>query len=184
MGRPEHLVHSSHGGTHPQTNGSAQTSLGRLLFILLQTVLFHDVQCKYLAKHPLSVAPQIPFFDIEYADDTVLIARTGEHMQDLLRFVQNETSKHNLHLNMDKTKLILYNSDNSIAFRDGSLIQQASSVIYLGGLTDEPGKPGPEVRRRLGEARQVFQKLKRVWKRAGLSEAFRLQGLCCSQTNL
>ena len=27
MGCPEHLVHSSHGGTHPQTNGSTQTPL-------------------------------------------------------------------------------------------------------------------------------------------------------------
>ena len=59
-------------------------TLSPLLLILLQTVLFHDVQCKYLAKHPLSVTHQLPFFDIEYADDAVLLARTGERMQDLL----------------------------------------------------------------------------------------------------
>ena len=144
-------------------------TLSPLLFILLQTVLFYDVQTKYLAKHPLSVTPQIPFFDIEFADDTVLIARTREHMQDLLWYVQDEASKYNLHLNMDKTKLVLYNSDASIAFRDGSLVQQVSSIVYLGGLIDQTGKPGPEVRRRIGEARQVFQKLKRVWRHAGLS---------------
>lgn len=144
-------------------------TLSPLLFILLQTVLFHDVQSRYLTKHPLSVTPQIPFFDIEFADDTVLIARTGEHMQDLLWYVQDEASKYNLHLNLDKTKLILYNSDTSIAFRYGSLVQQVSSVVYLGGLIDETGKPGPEVRRRISESRQVFQKLKRVWRHAGLS---------------
>ena len=126
-------------------------TLSPLLFILLQTVLFYDVQTKYLAKHPLSVTPQIPFFDIEFADDTVLIARTREHMQDLLWYVQDEASKYNLHLNMDKTKLVLYNSDASIAFRDGSLVQQVSSIVYLGGLIDQTGKPGPEVRRRIGE---------------------------------
>ena len=54
-----------------------------LLFILLQTVLFYDVQTKYLAKHPLSMTPQIPCFDVEFADDTILIARTREHIQDL-----------------------------------------------------------------------------------------------------
>jgi hypothetical protein len=70
---------------------------------------------------------------------------------------------------MDKTKLVLYNSDASIAFRDGSLVQQLSSIVYLGGLIYQTGKPGPEVRRRIGEARQVFQKLKRVWRHAGLS---------------
>ena len=74
-------------------------------------------------------------------------------MQDLLWYVQDEASKYNLHLNLDKTKLILYNSDTSIAFRDGSLVQQVSSVVYLGGLIDETGKPGPEVRRRISESR-------------------------------
>ena len=90
-------------------------------------------------------------------------------MQDLLWYVQDEASKYNLHLNMDKTKLVLYNSDASIAFGDGSLVQQVSSIVYLGGLIDQTGKPGPEVRRRIGEAGQVFQKLKRVWRHAGLS---------------
>ena len=52
---------------------------------------------------------------------------------------------------MDKTKLVLYNSDASIDFRDGSLVQQVSSIVYLGGLIDQTGKPGPEVRRRIGE---------------------------------
>ena len=75
--------------------------------------------------------------------------------------MQDEASKYNKHLSMDKTKLIPYYSDHSIAFRDGSLVQQVSSVIYLGGLIDESGKPGPELRRRIGEARQVFQTLKK-----------------------
>ena len=72
---------------------------------------------------------------------------------------------------MDKTKFILYNnSDNFIAFRDGSLVQQVSFVIYLGELMDESGRPGPEGRRRIGEARLVlFQKLKGIWRHAGLS---------------
>ena len=91
-------------------------TLSPLLFLLLQTVLFYDVQTKYIAKHPLSVAPQIPFFDIEFANDTILIARTREHLQDLLWYVQDKASKYNLHLNMDKTKLVLYNSELPLPF--------------------------------------------------------------------
>ena len=105
----EVLLDNQISGCKEQKSGIRQgCTLGPLLFILLQTVLFHDVQCKYLAKHPLSVIPQIPFFDIEYADDTVLIARTGKHMQDLLCFVQDKASKYNLYFNMDKIKFILY----------------------------------------------------------------------------
>ena len=90
------------------------------------------MQVAYLNKHPLSVTPQIPFFDVEFADDTVLIARTQQHMQDLLWFVQDEASKYNLLLNTDKTKLILYNSEATVAFRDGNLVPQVSSIVYLG----------------------------------------------------
>ena len=105
-----------------------------LLFILLQTVLFYDVEAAYLGRHPLSVTPQIPFFDVEYADDTRLIARAHEHMQTLLDLVQREAVKYNLLLNFAKTKLVLYNSDASVYFADGSEVQKVSSVVYLGGL--------------------------------------------------
>ena len=150
-------------------------TLSPLLFILLQTVLFHDVQQQYLRKHPLANTPRLPFFDVEFADDTVLIARTQEQMQDLLLIVQEEAAKYNLHLNLDKTKLILYNSEGKIFFSNGDPVPRVSSIVYLGGLVEETGRPGPEVRRRIGEARTVFQSLKRVWKHAGLSTKKKLQ---------
>ena len=157
-------------GCREQRSGIRQgCTLSPLLFIILQTVLFHDVEQEYLRRHPLAVTPQIPFFDVEFADDTVLIARTQENMQTLLLLVQEEAAKYNLHLNRDKTKLILYNSDASIHFQDGSQVQRVTSIVYLRGLIDNTGKPGPEVRRRLGEARVAFQNLKRVWRHAGLS---------------
>ena len=162
-------------------------TLSPLLFILLQTVLFHDAQLQHKHKHPLATTPHLPFFDVEFADDTVLIARTREQMQDLLLLVQQEAAKYNLHLNLDKTKLILYNSDASVVFSNGDPVPQVSSIVYLGGLIDKNGRPGPEVRRRIGEARAVFQKLKRVWRHAGLSKlkkAADLQGVRGIQAHL
>lgn len=63
--------------------------------------------------------------------------------------MQTMAAKHNLHLNHDKAKLILCNSDASIHFQTGVPVQQVSSLVYLGGLIDHTGKPGPEVRHRL-----------------------------------
>ena len=124
-------------GCKEQRSGIIQgCTLSPLLFILLQTVLFHDVQLASLNKHPLSVTPQIPFFDVEFADDTVLIARTQKHIQDLLWFVQDEASKYNLHLNTDKTKLIIYNSEATVAFRDGTWFHRCPlSYIWGASLT-------------------------------------------------
>ena len=45
-------------------------TLSPLLFILLQTVLFHDVQQQYPRKHSLANTPRLPFFDVEFADDS------------------------------------------------------------------------------------------------------------------
>ena len=123
-------------------------------------MLFSDAQERFLALHPLATTPTIPFFDIEFADDTVLIRRTQQQTQDLLALVQEEAAKYNLHLNKDKTE---------VAFSDGTPAPKTQSIIYLGGLIDHMGRPGPEVRRRIAEARQVFRSLIRVWKHARLS---------------
>ena len=161
--------------TYQQNSGIRQgCTLSPLLFILLQIVLFSDVQERFLALHPLAITPTIPFFDIEFADDTVLICRTQQQMQDLLALVQEEAAKYNLHLNKDKTKLIAYNTEQEVAFSDGTPLPKTQSIIYLGGLIDHMGRPGPKVRRRIAEARQVFCSLIRVWKHARLSTGKKL----------
>jgi len=91
-----------------------------LLFIVLQTVMFHDIEREFLGKYPLAITPTVPFFDVEFADDTVLISRNSEHLQRLLHLVQREAAKYNLYLNLGKCKLVLYNTEIAIFFIDGS----------------------------------------------------------------
>ena len=66
-----------------------------LWFILWQTVLFHDVQVKYLARHPLAT-PNLPVFDVQFADDTVLLAKTGNTFKFKIFFGLCKTKPQNI----------------------------------------------------------------------------------------
>ena len=87
-----------------------------LLFIALQTVIFYDIEREFLGKYPLAILPTLPFFNVEFADNTVLISRNSEHLQRLLYLIQREAAKYNLHLNLGKYKLVLYNTETAIFF--------------------------------------------------------------------
>ena len=73
-------------------------TLSPLLFISLQTVMFHDIEREFLGKYPLATTSTVPFFDVEFAGDTVLISRNNEHLQRLLHLVQRKAAKYNFRL--------------------------------------------------------------------------------------
>ena len=67
--------------TYQRNSGIRQDyTLSSLLFILLQIALFSDIQEHFLPLYPLATIPFIPFFDIEFAADIVLIYRTQQQI--------------------------------------------------------------------------------------------------------
>lgn len=61
----------------------------------------------------------------------------------------------NLHLNLAKCKLVLYNTDTDIFFSAGSKVPKATSVVYLGTLIESKGRPGHEAPKKIQDARQI-----------------------------
>ena len=79
----------------------------------------------------------MPFFDVEFADDIVFIARTAEHIQSLLHNVQQEAAI------CIKSENISYNSDAVLYSSNGNRMPQVSWMVHVEGLNHQSGKPGP-----------------------------------------
>ena len=62
---------------------------------------------------------------------------------------------------------------NSVLFSNGDPAPRISSIVYLGGLIE--GKPGPEVRRRIGKTKIAFRNLMRNWRHATFTRSRKLQ---------
>ena len=52
----------------------------------------------------------------------------------------------------------------------GQPLSTKDEAVYLGGLISTDGRPKAELTRRLGEARQLFDKLASVWRHANMSK--------------
>ena len=89
-----------------------------------------------------------PFLDwvsqqILYADDTLLILRTKEALEELLHEIELESEYYGLSLNLPKCELIEMNGNQDIEFRSGEH-ETRWKCKYLGGiLAKQKTDPSP-----------------------------------------
>ena len=73
--------------------------LSPFLFVIFMTVLFEDIDQQYFALNPSRKRSVVDIWDLEYADDTVLIALTHTQLRTLLQLVETEAAFYNMKLN-------------------------------------------------------------------------------------
>jgi hypothetical protein len=138
-------------------------------------MIMEDVQEKYIELHgslPWIFSASTPLWDLEYADDTVLLGRSSEVVQNFLDILVTVAKSHGLELNHDKCEHLAIHSDNSIYFNDESfsaLIPKVDFVKYLGVLLCPNADSGREVSRRLNQARAAFKLLSPFFKNRSLT---------------
>eukprot|EP00969_Alexandrium_andersonii_P073056 3223530-Alexandrium_andersonii.AAC.1 len=86
---------------------------------------------------PLALTPVFSYPDVEYADDTVIIAKVAEAATMALQALQEKASHRGLFLNMGKTKEVAMNSDLRVTpqgteVKDLSGLYSAKALVWIG----------------------------------------------------
>ena len=86
--------------------------------------------------------------NLRYADDTTLVAESGEELKNLLMKVKKESEKVGLKLNIQKTKIMA--SGPIISWEiDGKTVETVADFIFLGSKITADDDCSHEIKRRL-----------------------------------
>ena len=139
-----------------------------LLFSIVMTVLLFDASAKFAMEVETRQPCVLPVNELVYADDTLVVATDPCRAETHMRCIAAMGMNYGLRLNWKKCEVLPIGCEASIAAPDGSYLTCKSSISYLGSYLDATGAGGPEICRRLGEAKGQFDKLARVWRHSTL----------------
>ena len=76
--------------------------------------------------------------NLRSADDTTLIAKSSDELQDIIDRVKASSEEFGLHLNVKKTKTMVCRGDaNQQVKVDGEVVEQVDTFNFLGSLIDK-----------------------------------------------
>ena len=134
--------------------------LSPYLFILLMTVLFHDIHFEIDDKIAPFTNAAFANWEILYADDTMIMGNRAREINIYLKQVEIESAKYNLKLNNSKCFYIGMNGKADIHFADGTKVKKADDVTYLGGTITSDSSRNAEITSRMRKALATCHKLK------------------------
>lgn len=120
--------------------------------------------------------------NIRYADDTVILARTSESLQHLVKNMSDICKNYGIKMNVKKTKYMTFNKkpiNNTNITIDGIQLEKVSEYKYLGTLINETGDQNQEIKRRIEIARSTFIKMKKLFCNRDISIQLRTRMLKC-----
>ena len=101
--------------------------------------------------------------NLRYANDTTIMAESEEELKSLLMKVQEESEKHGLKLNIQKTKIMASGPITSWQI-DGETVETVSDFIFLDSKITADGDCSHEIKRRLLLGRKVTTNLDSILK--------------------
>ena len=141
--------------------------LSPYLFIIVLSVVLHDVDDALLSKGvPTNVwSVNHPFFDLEYADDTLLFSLTTPQGQSMLHALESEALLYGMSLNQSKTELLTNPAfqEPKWCFLNGDPVPTTEVVKYLGSHVSWTKAFDTAFSHRRALAEEAHKKLRLVW---------------------
>ena len=101
--------------------------------------------------------------NLRYAEDTTLMAESGEELKSLLMKLKEESEKVGLKFNIQKTKIMASGPITSWQI-DGKTMETASDFIFLGSKITADGECSQEIKRCLLLGSKVMTNLDSIFK--------------------
>ena len=105
-----------------------------------------------------------PIYDVEYADDTLLLALTTMQMQLFLSAFEQGAAEYGMSLNSTKMELLVKNQEtnSNLVFRDGTQVPTTTHIKYLGSMIAWEQPVEIAFRHRAALAEESYKKLRLV----------------------
>lgn len=180
-----------------QENGLRQgCPLSPYLFIAVTTTMFKYVEAEHLQRFGYIAPPlnkPVPVWDLQFADDTVLLANSAELANRLLHGVQRHGYLLGLELNPDKCEHLAFNSEKRVHFRTGDpmnfckcchcggeegvgpMVSLVHEVKYLGVKIESAGGNAKFFSDRISKATTIAKMLAPFFRSQLVSITFRLR---------
>ena len=141
--------------------------LSPYLFIVVLTVILSDLDSdlSYFGTPTNTWSVSHSVFDLEYADDTLLLSITTGQLQQFLSALETVSSEYGMRLNQDKAELLSHPRlpNPPIYFLDGSAVKTTPQVKYLGSQISWDKSFELAFYHRLGLAEEAYKKLRLIW---------------------
>ena len=111
-------------------------------------------------------------WNLRYADDTTLIARSCNELQQQVSAIENISAQFGLTINATKTHMMVIDAESDadqVITIAGKAIGRVERFKFLGSIVTNDSNSSTEINVRLAIARQVMRQLTEMWKSAEIS---------------
>ena len=121
--------------------------------------------------------------NLRYADETVIIADSGEQLQRLINVVVTMSEEKGLYLHSAKSFAMVFSKASQIPTYNinsrGKILEQVHTFVYVGSQFTSDARCEKEIRRRIGIAKSAFTSMSKVLTSRDIHMTVRIKVLRC-----